>query len=83
MVTKTYLPSNLCDSSDSSDRSDSSDSSGSCDGSDSGDRKKKLFFLHQNTFFFTIFLHFVFKTKNAAKNSTTQDAIKLKKLKNL
>ena len=40
MVTKTYLPSNLCDTSDSSDSiescdsSDSSDSSYSCDSSD-------------------------------------------------
>ena len=49
MVTKTYLPSNLCDSSDGndssyrsdnidrSDRSDSNDSSDSCDSSDSSD----------------------------------------------
>ena len=38
MVTKTYLPSNICDSSDSNDTcnsSDCSDSSDSCDSSDS------------------------------------------------
>ena len=34
MVTKTYLPSNLCDSSDGSDNSDSSDSCDSCESSD-------------------------------------------------
>ena len=33
MVTKTYLPSNLCDSSDSSDNSDSCDSSDNSDSS--------------------------------------------------
>ena len=37
MVTKTYLPSNKCDSSDNSDSSDSSDSSYSSDRSDSSD----------------------------------------------
>ena len=34
MVTKTYLPSNLCDSSDSSDSIESCDSSDSSDSSD-------------------------------------------------
>ena len=43
MVTKTYLPSDLCDSNDSSDSSDNSDSCDSSDNSDSSD----------NTFFFT------------------------------
>ena len=67
MVTKTYLPSNLCDSSyssdisDSCDRSDSSDSIDSSASSDSGassDRweknhtQKKTYFFY----FFTIFL---------------------------
>ena len=56
MVTKTYIPSNLCDSSDSSDSfdssdcSDSSDSSESSNSSDSSEQKKivcpkKHFFL--------------------------------------
>ena len=46
IVTKTYLPSNLCDSSDGSDSSnssdscDSSDSSDISDSSDSSDQKK-------------------------------------------
>ena len=35
MVTKTYIPAYLCDTSDSRDNSDSSDSSESCDSSDS------------------------------------------------
>ena len=51
MVTNTYLPSNLCDSSDSNDSSDSSDS---CDGSDNSDRvtvvTKKL--VHKINFFY-------------------------------
>ena len=45
MINKTYLPSNLCDSSesgDSSDSSDSSDSLDSSDSSDSSDYKKKF-----------------------------------------
>ena len=42
MVTKTNLPSNLCDGSDSSDSIDSCDSSGSSDSSDSSDK-----FTHQ------------------------------------
>ena len=57
MVTKTYLPSNLCDSSDSSDSigsCDSSDSSDSSDSCDSIDQKncviKKI--LYKNFFFF-------------------------------
>ena len=37
MVTKTYIPSNLCDSNGISDRSDSCDSSDSSDISDSSD----------------------------------------------
>ena len=60
LVTKTYLPSNLCDSSDSSNSSDSSDSSNSCDSSDSSESSdssdscdssdQKLFFT-KNFFF--------------------------------
>ena len=42
MVTKTYLPSFLCDSSDGSDSSDTSDRSDSCDSKDSSDHKKFL-----------------------------------------
>ena len=49
IVTKTYLPSYLCDSSDGSDISDISDSS---DSSDSSDTKKTFFhkqlFSHKN-----------------------------------
>ena len=56
MVTKTYLTSNLCDSSDISDNSDSSDSCDSCDSSDSSDSSnqklchKKMF--NPKLFFF-------------------------------
>ena len=46
MVTKTYISSNLCDSSDSSDSCDSSDISDNSDSSDSSYKKKKLFFFH-------------------------------------
>ena len=64
IVTKTHLPSNLCDSSgssdscdssDSSDSSDSIDSSGSSDSSDSSDsidRRKTFFFFFTKTYFF-------------------------------
>ena len=41
MVTKTYIPAYLCDTSDSRDNSDSSDSSESCDSSDSSDSIEK------------------------------------------
>ena len=54
MVTKTYIPSNLCDisaSSDSSDSSDSCDSSYSSDSSDSSDgNDQKFFFLVKKVF---------------------------------
>ena len=56
MVTKTCLPSNLCDNSDSSDSiescdsSDSSDSSDSCDSSDQTNFVRKKFFT-KNFFF--------------------------------
>ena len=58
MVTKTYLPSNLCDgdSSDSYDRSDSCDSSDSSDSSDSNDSSG------QKTFF-SVFLQKKYFTK--------------------
>ena len=48
MVTKTYLPSYLCDSRDGSDSSDSSDSNDSCDSStiSASNYKQKL---HQQT----------------------------------
>ena len=59
MVTKTYLPSNLCDS------SDSSVSNESCDSSDSSDQKivssKKLFTKN-----------FFFSKKNPQKNFFTK-----------
>ena len=91
MVTKTYLPSHLCDSSDSSDSSDTcdiSDSSDSSDGSDSrdsSDRKKNFlnnFFLFKSFFYF-LFLFFKqkFSQKNSKLkfwlNSKTQIVIKL------
>ena len=46
MITKTYLPSNLCsgsDSSDSSESCDSRDNSDSSDSSDSTDQQKNFF----------------------------------------
>ena len=49
MVTKTYLPSNLCDSSDNSDSSDSCDSSDSSDSIDSSDQKN-FFFSQKKTY---------------------------------
>ena len=58
MVTKTYLPSYLCDSSggsdsndssDSSDRSDSSDSSDTIDSSDSIDSSDHTFFFYTHS----------------------------------
>ena len=61
MATKTYLPSNLCDSSDGSDNSDScdgSDNSYSCDSSDSSDQKTLC--TNKPFFFFTLFLRFFF-----------------------
>ena len=54
MVTKTLLPSNLCDSSDSSDSSDGCDSSDSTDYSysshisDSSNRKPFILYLNQH-----------------------------------
>ena len=53
MVTKTYLPSFLCDISDGSDSSDTSDRSDSCDSKDSSDHKKLLspkYFCDQKNF---------------------------------
>ena len=53
MVTKTYITSNLCDSSNSSDSCDNSDSSDSSDRSDSSDQKvvsPKTFFTKKNIF---------------------------------
>ena len=74
MVTKTYLPSNLCDSdsSDSYDRSDSCDSSDSSDSSDSNDSSG------QKTFFF-----FCFSTKKIFYQKINFDCDKIvMKLKN-
>ena len=70
MVTKTYLPSNLCDSSDSSYSSDSSDS---CDRSDSSDSSDNIFvclFSHKQKF------------SNKFKNSNCDETQKLKLLWN-
>ena len=69
MVTKTYLPSNLCDGSDSSDTCDSSDSSDSSGSGDSSDRKKRNFF---SIFFFIYF----FYKKISQKNSKIQVVMK-------
>ena len=55
MVTKTYLPSNICDS-DSSDSSDSYDSSDSCDSSDSSDSSDSNDSSGQKTYFFLLFV---------------------------
>ena len=54
MVTKTYLPSSLCDSSDISDSSESCDSSDRSDSSDSSDQKMCVIKKHSlpKTFFF-------------------------------
>ena len=72
MVIKTYLPSNLCDSSensdssdssescDSSDSSESSDSSDSCDSSHSSDKKlQETFFYQKNITKKIIFFYFL------------------------
>ena len=84
MVTKTYLPSNLCDSSESSDGSDSSDSS---DNSDSSDLKlfslenffspKNYFLLQKNhtkktLFWSTIKPQIVMKLKNSKGHDTQE-----------
>ena len=55
MVTKTYLPSYLCDISDSSDSSDTSDTSDSNDSSDGSDSSTKKTFFHKKNFFTKIF----------------------------
>ena len=59
MVTKTYLPSKLCDSSDSNDSSDSRDSSDSSDRSDKKNAPNKLllFFFTKKNFFLVAFEH--------------------------
>ena len=75
MVTKTYLPSNLCDGSYSSviiDNSDSSDSSDRSDSSDSSD--KKSLFIQKKTYSTNFFLQFFSSIKkinnwNSAKTS--------------
>ena len=75
MLTKTYLPSNLCDSNDSSDTSDSSDSSYRSDSSNGSDQ---LFFTKN----FITKMTFVHKKKSQKKNiwnSKTQIVMKLKK----
>ena len=51
MVNKTYIPSNLCDSSDGRDSCDSSDSSDSVDSSDQNN-----FFLSQKKRYILFFL---------------------------
>ena len=84
MVTKTYQPSNQCDSSDGSDSSNSWDSSDNSDSSDSSESSDKKKFIkkkiitkknHKETFLpITFFLH---KKKVSPKNST-QIVIKCK-----
>ena len=69
IVTKTYLPSNLCDSSDSSD---------TCNSSDSSYRKKNF---NNKTFFLQFFLKQQNLTKNQIvmklKNSNCDKTLKL------
>ena len=69
MLTKTYLPSNLCDSSDSSDSNDSSDSCDSSDRSDSSDSSEQ-----KGHFLFTNY----FSRKKSLKISKNQIVLKLK-----
>ena len=80
MVTKTYLPSNLCDSSDSGDNSDSCDSSDSNDSIDSSDQKTFfppcLFF--KILFFTFFFVYFFFIKKYITNYLKTQIVMKLK-----
>ena len=52
MLTKTYLCSYLCDSSDNSDSSDSSDSNDISDICDSCDSSDQQLFFNQTTFFY-------------------------------
>ena len=92
METKTYLPSNLCNSSDGSDSSDSSDGSDSCDSSDSSDSSdgsdqktffnNKPFFSHKKKLFFS-YIFFLIKvilfTKKCFLNSKAQIVLQLKK----
>ena len=83
MITKTYLPSNRCDSSDSignsdscesCDSSDSTDSSDSCDSSDISDNTdQKTFFSHILTFFI-----FFFTKKKFHQRTQTQIVMKIK-----
>ena len=89
----TYLPSNLCDSSDGSDNSDScddSDNSYSCDSSDSSDQKtlctnkllKKKLFFKKKTFFLIKKKILHLKTHNSncdeIRNSNFDETQKLK-----
>ena len=67
MVTKTYISSNLCDSSDSSDSCDSSDISDNSDSSDSSYKKKKTFFFSLKKLFFS---SFTIKLKNLSCDET-------------
>ena len=84
MVTKTYLPSFICDSSDGSDSSDSSDSSDNSDISDSSDQKTfttKNFFHIKTIFSQFFFLHlktFFHKKKSNCDETQTQILMKLK-----
>ena len=85
MVTKTYLPTYLCDSSDSCDSCDSSDSSESSYRSDSSDQKTfdnqitffnyKLFSTTKNFFF----LFFFYQKIKMLQNSGTQKSTKTKR----
>ena len=78
MVTKTYLPSYLCDSSDSSDSSDtcdSSDSRDSSDGSDSSDSSDSKDSSDQKTVFFTKTKTFFYNTKNSQKKLNKSNCV--------
>ena len=80
MVTKTYLPSNLCDSSDIIDISDSSDTSDSSDSTYQKTFSYQLSFSHtkKNFLFHNFFFTFFFIKKILSNKSETKIMMKLK-----
>ena len=80
IVTKTYLPTYLCNSSDSCDICGSSDSNDSSDSIDSsGSSYQYTFFFHQKTYFPKKFL---FHKKKFQQKNSTKKTQKVTKLKN-
>ena len=63
-VTKTFLPSNLCDISDSSVSCDSSDSGDSCDSSDRSDSSDSSDSIDQKTVFLQKKIHIFFSSSH-------------------